>query len=68
MRVVVTGDFRSPVLLDTTEATSLLIFSPDGKPNTIFRMLPNGQGWVRYTKGEDSCFDELVRALGLPAS
>lgn len=65
MRVVVNGDFREPVLLDTDKATSLLIYSNDGTPNTIFRMIAKGKGWMRYTKEEDSSFDEVARALGL---
>jgi hypothetical protein len=65
MRVVVHGDFREPVLLDTDKATSLLIYSNDDTPNTIFRMIANGKGWMRYTKEEDPSFDEVARALGL---
>lgn len=65
MRVVVTGDFRQPVLLDTDKATGLLIYSDDGRPNVIFRMIGDGRGWIRYTKGEDQDFDEIARSLGL---
>jgi hypothetical protein len=65
MRVVVTGDFRQPVLLDTDKATGLLIYSDDGRPNVIFRMIGDGKGWIRYTKGEDQDFDEIARSLGL---
>jgi hypothetical protein len=65
MRVVVTGDFRQPVLLDTNKATGLLIYSDDGRPNTIFRMIGDGKGWIRYIKGEDQDFDEIARSLGL---
>jgi hypothetical protein len=65
MRVVVTGDFKKPKLLDTDEATGLLIYSDDGKPNVIYRMLENNVGWVRYTKGEDENFYDVARQLGL---
>lgn len=65
MRVVVTGDFRQPVLLDTNESTGLLIYSDDGRPNVIFRMIGDGKGWIRYIKGEDQDFDEIARSLGL---
>jgi hypothetical protein len=65
MRVVVTGDFKKPRLLDTEEATGLLIFSEDGTPNVIYRMLENDKGWVRYTKGEDKNFYDVARQLGL---
>jgi hypothetical protein len=65
MRVVVTGDFKNPKLLDTVEATGLLIYSDDGKPNVIYRMLENNVGWVRYTKGEDENFYDVARQLGL---
>jgi len=65
MRVVVTGDFRQPVLLDTDKATGLLIYSDDGRPNVIFRMIGDGKGWIRYIKGEDQDFDEIARSLGL---
>jgi hypothetical protein len=65
MKVVVTGDFREPFLLDTDKATGLLIYSNDGTPNVIYRFVANGKGWVRYTKGEDSCFEEVAQGLGL---
>jgi hypothetical protein len=65
MRVVVTGDFREPLLLDTDKATGILITSDDGKPNVVYRVIGNGKGWIRYTKGEDAAFDEIARALGL---
>jgi len=65
MRVVVAGDFREPVLLDTEKATSLLIYSDDGKPNVIYRFIAEGRGWIRYTKGEDKEFNDVAKALGL---
>ena len=65
MRVVVTGDFREPTLLSTDKATAILIYSDDGTPNVIYRMIANGKGWVRYTKGEDANFDDIARTLGL---
>jgi len=65
MKVVVTGDFREPVLLDTTKATGILIFSDDGNPNVIYRIVGDGKGWIRYTKGEDANFAEIAAALGL---
>ena len=65
MRVLVAGDFRKRVLLDTTKATAILITTDDGKPNVVFRMLDNGKGWVRYTEGEDPNFSSVVKELGL---
>jgi hypothetical protein len=65
MRVVVVGDFREPVLLDTDKATALLIYSDDGVPNVIYRIISNGKGWIRYTKGEDANFEDMAKALGL---
>jgi hypothetical protein len=65
MKVVVTGDFREPTLLNTDKATGVLIYSDDGRPNVIFRMIGNGKGWIRYTKGEDANFDEIAQSLGL---
>ena len=65
MKVIVTGDFREPVLLDTDKATGLLICSDDGTPNVVYRMIAQGKGWIRYTKGEDAEFDHIARALGL---
>ena len=65
MRIVVTGDFREPVLLDTNKATSLLIYSDSGQPNVIYRIIGEGKGWIRYTKGEDPGFDEMAKMLGL---
>lgn len=65
MRIVVTGDFREPKLLDTDKATGILIFSDDGKPNVVYRIIANGKGWIRYTKGEDPNFEEVAKSLGL---
>jgi hypothetical protein len=65
MRVVVTGDFREPALLNTDKATGILISSDEGRPNVIYRIVADGKGWIRYTKGEDENFDEVARALGL---
>jgi hypothetical protein len=65
MKVVVTGDFRDPVLLDTDKATGILIHSDDGTPNVIYRIIGKGQGWIRYTKGEDPSFEEVAKSLGL---
>jgi len=65
MTVIVVGDFRQPVLLETTEASGILIKSEDGKTNTIYRFIDNGKSWVRYTKGEDKNFDDVARQLGL---
>ena len=65
MKVVITGDFREPPLLVTDKATGILIYSDDGTPNVIYRIIANGKGWVRYTKGEDPNFDDMARQLGL---
>jgi hypothetical protein len=65
MRVVVAGGLKNPVLLDTTEATALLITDLNGKPNVIYQLLDNKIGWVRYTRGEDRNFDEVAKELGL---
>jgi len=65
MRVVVVGDFREPTLLSTDKATAILIYSDDGTPNVIYRMIANGNGWVRFTKGEDSNFNDIAASLGL---
>lgn len=65
MKVIVTGDFREPTLLNTDNATGILIYSDDGKPNVIYRIVGNGRGWIRYTKGEDPEFDGVAKMLGL---
>lgn len=65
MKVIVTGDFREPTLLNTDNATGILIYSDDGKPNVIYRIVANGRGWIRYTKGEDPEFDSVAKMLGL---
>lgn len=65
MKVIVTGDFREPVLLDTDKATGILICTDDGTPNVIYRVIGGGKAWIRYTKGEDVAFDEVARSLGL---
>lgn len=65
MRIVVTGDFREPILLDTDKATGLLIYSDEGRPTVVYNIVGNGKGWIRYTKGEDANFDEIAKMLGL---
>ena len=65
MRVLVAGGLAKPVLLDTTEATALLITDDEGKPNVIYSLLDDGKGWIRYTEGEDKNFAEVARQLGL---
>ena len=65
MRVLVAGGLAKPVLLDTTEATALLITNDDGKPNVIYRFMENGEGWVRFTEKEDANFSQVARELGL---
>ncbi len=65
MKVIVTGDFREPTLLNTDNATGILIYSDDGKPNVIYRIVANGRGWIRYTKGEDPEFESIAKTLGL---
>lgn len=65
MRVVVVGDFREPVILDTDKATGLLIYSDDGSPNVVYRIISKGKGWIRYTKGEDAEFEHIAKSLGL---
>ncbi len=65
MRVIVAGNFKNPILLNTKEATALLIETDDGQPAVILRMLPNGQGYIRLFKGEDENFESAARQLGL---
>jgi hypothetical protein len=65
MKLVVAGDIKNPILLDTDKATALLIDTDDGQPAVIIRILPNGNGYLRLFKGEDTNFDEQAKALGL---
>jgi len=65
MRILVAGGLKNPILLDTKEATALLITSDDGKPNVIFKIMENGKGWIRFTEGEDKNFAEVTKELGL---
>lgn len=65
MRVIVAGDFKNPILLNTDKATALLVETDDGSPAVILRMLPNNQGFIRLYKGEDKDFNEQARQLGL---
>ena len=65
MRVIVAGGIAKPILLDTTKATALLISTDDGKPNVIFQMMKDGQGWIRLTEGEDKNFHQVAKQLGL---
>lgn len=62
---MVAGDIKNPVLLDTTEATALLVETDDGAPAMILQMLPSGKGFLRMTKGEDKNFDKIAKQLGL---
>jgi hypothetical protein len=64
MKVTLLGGIKKPLLIDTKEATSLIIAKDDGTPVVLFKFLPDGNGYVRYTKGEDKTFDETARALG----
>ncbi len=64
MRVLVTGDIRtSPVLLESGEATALLISNDKGDPVVIYQFAD--RGYIRFTKGEDPEFDEVKQSLGL---
>ena len=65
MKVVVAGDIRNPILLNTDKASALLIDTDDGNPAILIKILPNGKGYLRYFKGEDKNFDEEARQLGL---
>ena len=65
MRIIVTGGLKDSILLDTTEATALLITDDDGKPNVIYRLPENGKSWIRFTQGEDKNFTEVAKELGL---
>lgn len=64
MKVIVAGDFKNPILLDTDKATALLIDTEDGQPAVIIRILPSGNGFLRLFKGEDKDFEEQARQLG----
>lgn len=65
MRVIVAGGLKQPTLLNTNQATSLLITKEDGEPVVLFRFLPDDKGFIRLTKGEDKTFDEDLRLAGL---
>lgn len=65
MRVLVAGDYKKRILFDTKQASAILIMTDDGKPNVIFKMLDNGQGWIRLTEGEDQNFSSVAKELGL---
>lgn len=65
MRVIVAGDIAHPILLNTKEASAVLIETNDGNPAVIIRMLPDGQGYLRLFKGEDKEFDNVARQLNL---
>jgi len=65
MRVIVAGDYKNPILLSSNKATAVLIETDDGRPTVIFKMLPDGKGWIRLTQGEDKNFGDVARQLGL---
>jgi hypothetical protein len=64
MRVIVAGGIKQPLLLDTKDATSVIFLKDDDTPMFLMKMLPNGRGYIRLTKGEDKNFDETARQLG----
>lgn len=63
MRIVVGGDFRHPILLDTKNFSNVLIETDDGRPAVIYKILSDGKGFLRLTRGEDSNFEEQVSQL-----
>lgn len=63
MKVIVAGDIKQPLLLNTKKATAVLIETDDGRPTVIFKL--SAKGWVRLTKGEDPNFDDEARRLEL---
>jgi hypothetical protein len=65
VRVIVAGNIKKPILLDTKEFSAVLIETDDGKPTVIYKNIAGGKSWVRLTKGEDSEFDEVARQLKL---
>lgn len=65
MRVILGGDLKHPVLFATTQATSVLIETDDGKPTVLFLLDENRNGWIRLTKGEDKNFHEELKRLEL---
>ncbi len=65
MNVIVAGGLENPILLNTKKATALLIETEDGAPAMLIQMLPDGNGFIRITKGEDKNFDQIARELGL---
>lgn len=65
MRVMVAGTFDKGVILDTTQATAVLIDTDDGQPTVVFKILEDGKGWLRLVKGEDENFGAVVKELGL---
>jgi hypothetical protein len=65
MKVIVAGDYKNTILLNTDKATALMIDTDDGEPAVIIRILPKGNGYLRLFKGEDADFDEQARQLGL---
>jgi hypothetical protein len=64
MQVTLLGGLKKPLLIETKESTALIIAKDDGTPVVLFKFLPDGNGYIRYTKGEDKNFDETARALG----
>jgi hypothetical protein len=65
MRVIVAGGLKKPIMLDTNEATAILIATDDGQPNVIFKLMENRRGWIRLTSGEDKNFNSTAKELGL---
>lgn len=63
MRIRVAGDWKTPILLDTDQATAILIDTEDGKPAVIYKIIENG--YLRLHRGEDKNFDTIAKQLGL---
>ena len=65
MKIIVAGDYRNPILLKATAFSAVLIETDDGAPAVIYKCLPDGKGFIRLTKGEDSSFNQQALQLGL---
>lgn len=63
MRVVAIGEYTTKPILDSDRVTALYIYTTDGEPAMILQMLPDKQGYIRLTAGEDPEFDKAVAEL-----
>ena len=60
MQVIVQGGLAKPVLLNTKEATAIVICSEDNTPSALLKFMEDGQGFVMFTEA-DKNFQQILK-------